>query len=539
MPFKGEARLESLNTAWSNLDTRRRIVAVAASIAVFAAVLMMARTTASSDLSLLYAGLDNATAGDVVSALDQRGIVYDVRGGSIFVPTNERDRLRMTLASEGLPANNSQGYELLDNLSGFGTTSQMFDAAYWRAKEGELARTILASPHIRSARVHISATSAQPFRREQAPTAAVTVTSVNGSLNTGQADALRFLVASAVPGLAPIDVAVIDGVGGLIAGSNDGSIMPDAPEKVIELRNRVERLLAARVGAGNAVVEVSVDTITESESVIERRFDPETRVAISTEVQESSTSSQDSLNGDVTIASNLPEGDAAGNAGAATNENSESRTVTNYEVSETQREILRAPGAIRRISVAVLVNSIADVDDAGAPIMIPRPAEELEDLRMLVASAVGLDAERGDEITIRSMAFEPLPSLGTEAGGEVPTTPLNIMKLVQIGVLALVALILGLFVVRPVLTSSRIETPLLDNSGGAAQNVVVGTDGSVIDGIAMPTATADLNAFALDRSSIQDDPVDRLRGLIEDRRDEAIQVLQNWIDEPEEPEPSK
>ncbi|MCF2871594.1 flagellar M-ring protein FliF [Octadecabacter sp. G9-8] len=530
-----------MNTAWSNLDTRRRIIAIGASLAVFAAVLTMARTTTSSDLSLLYAGLDNATAGDVVTALDQRGILYDVRGGSIFVPTADRDRLRMTLAAEGLPANSSQGYELLDNLSGFGTTSQMFDAAYWRAKEGELARTVLASPHIRAARVHISATSAQPFRREQAPTAAVTVTSVNGSLNSDQADALRFLVASAVPGLAPNDVAVIDGVGGLISGTQDNAIAPDAQEKVAELRNRVERLLAARVGAGNSVVEVSVDTVTETESIIERSFDPDTRVAISTEIQESTTSSQDSLSGDVTIASNLPEGDGAGNAGAASNENSESRAVTNYEVSETQREILRSPGAISRISVAVLVNSVPGVDEAGDPIMTPRPAEELEDLRMLVASAVGLDTERGDEITIRSMAFEALPTLGTEAGnGQTPAAPLDIMKLVQTGVLALVALILGLFVVRPILTANRVSPPLLDNSGGAAANSMSDTSGPVIDGVASASAIAPPpSAGPADGKALQDDPVERLRGLIDDRRDEAIQVLQSWIDEPDSPEPSK
>lgn len=528
----------SLNTAWSDLDTRRKITAIGAALAVFAAVLMMARTTASNDLSLLYAGLDTATAGDVVSALDQRGVPYDVRGGSIFVPTADRDRLRMNLAAEGLPANSSQGYELLDNLSGFGTTSQMFDAAYWRAKEGELARTILASPHIRAARVHISAISAQPFRREQSPTAAVTVTSVNGSLNPGQADALRFLVASAVPGLAPNDVAVIDGVGGLVAGSDAANMAPDAQEKVAELRNRVERLLAARVGAGNSVVEVSVDTVTETESIIERSFDPETRVAISTEVQESTASSQDSMSGDVTIASNLPDGDAAGNGGAASNENSESRAVTNYEVSETQREILRAPGAIRRISVAVLVNDVAGVDDAGEPTMTPRPAEELEDLRMLVASAVGLDTERGDEITIRSMAFEALPIVGTEAGaGEVPSAPLNMMKLIQTGVLALVALILGLFVVRPILTANRPEPPLLDNSGGGAASVA-DSNGSFIDGVATP-AIAPNQAAAGDGAWTADDPVERLRGLIDERRDEAIQVLQSWIDEPDTPEPSK
>lgn len=529
----------SVNSIWSNLDARRRITVIAASLAVFAAVLFMARATTSSDLVLLYSGLDNGTAGDVIAALDQRDVEYDVQGGSIFVPRADRDRLRMTLASEGLPANSSQGYELLDNLSGFGTTSQMFDAAYWRAKEGELARTILSSPHIRAARVHISATSAQPFRREQDPTAAVTVTSVNGSLDARQADALRFLVASAVPGLAPIDVAIIDGVGGLISGADSQSTSADAHEKVEELRSRVERILAARVGPGNAVVEVSVDTVTETESIIERSFDPENRVAISTEVQESSASSQDSISGDVTVASNLPEGDAAGTAGAASNENTESRSVTNYEVSETQREVLRGPGAIKRISVAVLVNSVASIDDAGETVVTPRPEEELDDLRLLVASAVGFDEVRGDEITIRSMAFEALPVAGPDPGlGAVPSTPLNIMQLVQTGVLALVALILGLFVVRPILTSNQTAPALLDNSGAGLSGSAMESDVNVIDGTISPVQPLAPSQNSSDNTALSDDPVDRLRGLIEDRRDEAIQVLQGWIDEPES-EPTK
>ena len=132
-------------------------------------------------MSLLFGGLEARAAGDVIAALDQRGIPYDVRGGAIYVPTAQRDTLRMGLASEGLPTNGSQGYELLDSLSGFSTTSQMFDAAYWRAKEGELARTILASPHVRAARVHISTSATRPFQRDQAPTAAVTVTTAGGS----------------------------------------------------------------------------------------------------------------------------------------------------------------------------------------------------------------------------------------------------------------------------------------------------------------------------------------------------------------------
>ncbi len=102
------------------------------------------------DMALLFAGLEPAASGEVIAALEQQGVPYEVRGPAVYVPSTQRDVLRMTLASEGLPQTAGQGYELLDSLTGFGTTAQMFDAAYLRAKEGELARTILASPGIRS-----------------------------------------------------------------------------------------------------------------------------------------------------------------------------------------------------------------------------------------------------------------------------------------------------------------------------------------------------------------------------------------------------
>ncbi|MBU2359152.1 MAG: flagellar M-ring protein FliF, partial [Alphaproteobacteria bacterium] len=105
---------------------------------MFLAVLLVARSASQRDLTLLFGGLDPAAAGEVITALDQRGAIYEVRGGAIYVESNQRDLLRMSLAGEGLPAIGAQGYELLDGLSGFGTTSQMFDATYWRAREGEL-----------------------------------------------------------------------------------------------------------------------------------------------------------------------------------------------------------------------------------------------------------------------------------------------------------------------------------------------------------------------------------------------------------------
>jgi flagellar M-ring protein FliF len=481
-------------------------------------------------MSLLYGGLEPRAAGDVITALDQRGVVYEVRGEAIYVPTGQRDTLRMSLAGDGLPAAGSQGYELLDGLSGFSTTSQMFDAAYWRAKEGELARTILASPHVRAARVHISTPSNRPFQRDQTPTAAVTVTTAGGSLSAPHIKALQFLVGAAVPGLSPYSVAVIDDNGGLMSDADGNAVLPGGDERAESLRKRAERLLAARVGAGNAVVEVSVDTITETEQITERRIDPDSRVAISTEVTESAGTSSDSRGGEVTVASNLPDGDAAGTGGASSNENSENRAITNYEVSETERQLIKGPGAVRRLTVAVLVNDVKTVTDDGTVSVTPRSEEELASLQELVASAVGFDEARGDIITLKSMAFEPLAALGAEVATPVPGMPLDTMQLIQVAVLAVVALILGLFVVRPILLQSRpaisagdaialpepeeIDPPMAMAIGDDSMGEFMGSDLSAMEGSSA-------------------DPVSRLRQMITDRETETIQILQDWIEDPE------
>src|SRR6056297_3445035 len=261
-------------TLWQSLDMRRRVIVGVATLAMFWAVLALARMASEPSLTLLYAGLENGAAGEVVAALEQRGVAHEVRGTSIFVDSTQRDALRMTLAGEGLPSNSSKGYELLDGLSGFGTTSQMFDAAYWRAKEGELARTIVSHPAINSARVHIANTGSNPFQRNLQPSASVMINASSGEIGNKQARALKYLVASAISGMSPDNVAIVDSAGGLIGGTEE--IAGEAPDDRSEtIRNRVERLLEARVGRGNAVVEVSVDTVTKRESVRERRIDPE------------------------------------------------------------------------------------------------------------------------------------------------------------------------------------------------------------------------------------------------------------------------
>lgn len=527
--------MQQFLSLWRGLTPVRKAVVVGATLAIFLAVLGMSRLATRPNMSLLYAGLDPAAAGQVVDALQQQGVAYEVRGTSIFVDSAGRDQVRLSLAGEGLPARSGQGYELLDGLSGFGTTSQMFDATYLRAKEGELARTILASPDVASARVHIATGSDNPFRRDLVPKASVHIVSKSGTPGKAQVQAFRHLVAAAVSGMKPEDVSVIDSQKGLLSDDANGVTDPGDAERAAVLRDRALRLVEARVGHGNAVVEVSVDTITEAESITERSFDPDSRFVISSDSEDRSEQSDNAGSGAVTVASNLPDGDANG-SDKETRQSTETRERLNYEVSQTTREIVRAPGAIKRLTVAVLVNGKLQSDAAGTTTLQPLPEDELAALRELVASAVGFDENRGDVITLRSMVFEPSEPVGTAATA-IPwySGMFDLMTMIKIAILAVVALILGLFVVRPLLLSSRRAretTPLLPSRIGAD----VQGDGPVLTGIIEPDETdSDLPVLAArskDAEGVDADPVARLKALIEERRGETVEVLRSWLDEP-------
>ena len=532
--------MQNVIAIWSSLSLRRKIILVGATLAMFAAVLGLGRLAGQPDMVLLYSGLEPAAAGEVVAALDQQGVVYEVSGDSILVDSGQRDSLRMSLAAEGLPTAGGGGYELLDNLSGFGTTSQMFDAAYWRAKEGELARTLLAMPEIRSARVLIAGTTARTFQNDVQATASVTLTTVSGSLSEAQARAIRHLVAGAVSGMRPDAVQIIDTVSGLIGGdTGDGFSEKEASDRAAKIKGNVERLLAARVGPGRAVVEVAVELVADREQITERTFDPQGRVAISSETEESSTSSTEP-GGDVTVASNLPDGDTAAGA-PGKSENAQTKERVNYEVSETQREILRGPGNVRRMTVAVMVDGVVTLAADGSRSWAPRPDDELATLRELVASAVGLDEARGDVLTLKSLEFQeaPLPA-GTEASTGLFSQmgPLDVLSYVQTAVLALVALVLGLFVLRPILTSNSARNALAAPAPTLALPPADAFSATAIDGDVEP-------AYEIPgmtrRGQIEgggeaaSDPASRLRRLIAERQTESIEILRSWMEHEEEP----
>ena len=513
--------MKQIQALWEGLDPRRRIIAILSLVAIAAAIFGISRVATEPDMALLYSGLDPAAAGEVVSALEADGVPFEIRDTAIMVRKADRDRIRMELAAKDLPAGGPKGYEILDGLSGFGTTSQMFDAAYWRAKEGELARTITGSPNVRAARVHLSTPVTQPFSRSTAGSASVTVTMARGALDASQAKAIRYLVSSAVAGIAPDSVAVLDSATGVVlAGADDdGPTAGTKPNDRAELlRSNIQRLLEARVGPGRAIVEVNVDADMDSQTITERILDPNGRVAVSAETEDNKSNSTGS-NPAVTVASNLPD-KSQSNSGNSSSSSSQTRERQNFDVSETRRERVVQPGQVRRISVAVMVDGITTTASNGNPTWAPRPQTEMETLRLLVQSAIGFDASRGDTVTIESLQFTLPPEQGTLVQGGPGFLQMQGAQLAQIGVLGLIVLALILFVVRPML-SRKLEPALVALTGpvditpdATAMRQLAGKD--VLD---LPPQSAS--------------KIDRLREVIASRSEDSAAVLRAWIESPE------
>ncbi|TDL87029.1 flagellar basal-body MS-ring/collar protein FliF [Meridianimarinicoccus aquatilis] len=553
--------MQNVAAIWSALSMRKKLVVIVATLGVFASVLALSRMAATPTLALLYSGLDAKQSGEVLQELEQQGVTYAIRGDGIFVPSGIRDSLRMQLAANGVPLTGGAGYELLDGLSGFGTTSQMFDAAYWRAKEGELARTILSSPEVRQVRVHIANPMGGPFQRGAETTASVMITSKSGLISNSSAQAFSFLVASAVQGMRPENVAIIDSLSGRIIGQNNaaGSLQNGSVTQEATLKRSVERLLTARLGPGNSVVEIAIDPVTETETIRERRLDPQSRVAISTDVEELTFSDQNSGGGgSVTVASNLPGGDAAQPGEGSQTQNSETRTVTNFEISEITRDVERQAGAIKRLTVAVLLNSsaFANFDDTERT---PSLEQELSDIQDLVSASVGFDEARGDQISVKAMMFEPLVALGTSAqeNSWLSVMNTNSMQLIQLLVLAIVTVAISVFVVRPILVGSRaaqfkqeaLESFPIENAEdqqladrldstqfiahqGTIQNVSSArTKNGVLSQESLDITGVDADGDAMKLKTEKIDTISQLKSLVEMRQPDTVEILRNWLED--------
>ncbi|MFD1796709.1 flagellar M-ring protein FliF [Paracoccus aurantiacus] len=523
--------MRELQKYWAARTARQRFAVIGGFVATFLLVLAFIALAGRVQMALLYSGLDDSQAGPVVAHLEQTGTAYELRGSSIWVDAAQRDRIRMDLASQDLPQQSGKGYEILDEMSGFSTTSQMFDAAYWRAKEGELARTILSIPSVRSARVHLTAPQSRGYRDTQPGSASVTIVTDGTPLSPAQANAMRFLISSAVPKLAPDAVSVIDSLRGVIQAPDEQSVS----DRETRIKENVERILAPHVGAGNAIVEVSIDLVTEAEQVTERSFDPTQRAMISQETEELSDESSTANGGAVTAASNLPE-QRQQDGDKQQSQRAETRQRANYEVGSVTRQIDRRPGSVRRQSVAVLVNGVMRSTADGTDELVARDDAELGAIRELVSAAVGYDEARGDEITVKSMPFVSVPEAGTEIArrdGLLDRLALDsLLRITMVGLFALLALWLTMRGLRRGKAGGSESAALDDSRPPPVSDQATMAPPMMMPDIPMLTMSAP--EFDFDNpGGAGDDPVARLKQLMKERQDETVRLLSGWIGDDE------
>lgn len=498
------------------LPISRQIMLAAAVLGMVAAMSFLVQGATRDPMTLLYSGLDPAHAGEIIEELEQSKIPYEIKGESIFVPQGKRDAVRFTLAQQGLPKPSVQGYELLDQVNGFSVTSEMYNAAYWRAKEGELTRTILAIPGVSSARVHIGANLRSGFSRSQPhQTASVTLTTAR-EMTPGQAEAIQYMVALAVAGLNAEDVAVIDPVKGILAGPNAHKIEEPAvaaESQASLLEQKILRLLEPRVGVGNARVSATVDVSRERQRTSAVTFDPNSRV-IRNRTTNDTNSANAGAGGGMTVASNLPQGGGEGGGNSSTSKNSTESVA--YEINETRTEVETLPGQVQKISIAVLLNQQALGIDPAAADAAQVQQQMIADFEKLVSSAAGIDTARGDSISVELMPFQAIPAddLVQAPGIFEQLMERYFWSGLQALLLGLVVIVLGVGVVRPMLVQKPKDALSPAGSGAGAG---VGAGAAVAGGAA--------------GADVETDPFAYLKDYASERQEETAALLQQWLTE--------
>jgi flagellar M-ring protein FliF len=442
-------------------------VAAMAVIAVlmlgFFAFLIM-RASAPS-LAPLYSGLSLEDSSAIVTELQAQNVTYELRGDgdTILVPRDQITSIRMTLAQDGLPTRGQVGYEIFDQQSTLGATSFVQNINNVRALEGELARTIGSLARIKSARVHLVLPERALFSREQKDPTASIVLSVRGELSAGEIRAIQHLAASAIEGLTPSRVSVVDDTGRLLAsGAGNGTedaLASEGEERTLSvenrLRGRVEDLLANIVGSGRARVQVSAELDMNQLSKTSETFDPNGQVVRSTQTRDLANTAKGGDSGQVSVSTELPGATPNAGTGSTTSEEaSTTEETTNYEISKTTQTELTQAGGIKRLSIAVVVDGTYVADAAGNSTYTPRTPAEIEQITSLVKSAIGFDEARGDQVQVANLQFADRPELtagGTAEAGLFDFTRDDLMNGAEMAVTLLIALALVFFVLRPLL----------------------------------------------------------------------------------------
>ncbi len=397
-------------------------------ISVFGAVAFGSYYLSRPQFETLYVGLTQQDASRIGGALRDAGIAFDISsdGTKIMVPYGETARARMLLAEKGLPTSASSGYELFDKLGAVGLTSFMQDITRVRALEGEISRSIQTMRGVKAARVHIVMPDLGSFRRaKQTPSASV-ILSTEGVGDRPPTSAIQHLVAAAVPGLQVDQVTMLSTDGQLLAAGGESA--ETAPTKLVglektyneELQENIRKTLIPYLGLNNFEVSVAARLNTDKRQTNETIYDPESRIERSVRsVKESGKSENDGNRGGVTVAQNVP-GEATGaTAGEKSkSQNDRKEELTNYELNSKIVSTVSNGYKVENLAVAVVVNRKQLMASLGANATPDAVDRQLKELQGVVEAAAGIDAKRGDRVTVSALdfteatTFPPLPEPG-------------------------------------------------------------------------------------------------------------------------------
>lgn len=424
--------LHSLGALWKELGLNQRVSLVMAALAVVAGLIVLAVWSHRPDYQLLYGRLSEKDAAAIISQLQTQNIPYKASAGgsNVYVPSDQVYRLRMELASKGIPSGDGVGFEIFDKGQ-FGLSDFVQRTNYLRALQGELARTISQLEGVRSARVMIVQPENRLLLTDQniKPTASVFVELSTNRLEPDAVNSIRNLVANAVQGLQPDQVAVVDNRGHVLSEelrqdptlSTASSQMRYRQQVEDYFAKKIESMLTPVVGNNNAIVRVSAEIETEATTLMQEKYDPEGQVVRSQTISEDiSNSSEAKAGGTVGVTANTPGAQPGKNAAtgpedqqqrptSVTESNRKNRT-TSYEIGRVVTNVTRQPGSIKSLSASVFIAE-RGVGADGKP--IKRTTEELQALRQIVINALGLHADNGRSVdslvSIQETAFQTEP----------------------------------------------------------------------------------------------------------------------------------
>lgn len=430
---------QSLLELWKQLGLNQRVSLVVAAIAVAIGLAGVVAWSQRPDFQLLYARLGEKDSAAVIGYLEAQNIPHQVTAGgtAVQVPSGMVYKLRMDLAGKGLPSGDGVGFEIFDKGQ-FGLSDFVQRTNYLRAVQGELARTITQVQGVRSARVMIVQPENRLLLTDQGvkATASVFVDVGGGRLELDQVNSIRHLVANAVQGLHPDQVAVVDNRGRVL--SEDLRQDPTLGSATSQMKYRqqvedyfakkVESMLAAVIGPGNAVVRVSAEIDTEATTLTQEKYDPDGQVLRSQTTTEDVivTTESRAAGGAVGVSSNVPEkaqlADGTTRPSSSSDQNRKNRTMT-YEINRTLTNTTRSPGTVKSLTAAVFIaprlSAPAKPAAPGAPAVEAavqkRTAEELTALRQVVINALGLKPGAGQSlesmVSLQEMSFQTVETI--------------------------------------------------------------------------------------------------------------------------------